>query len=266
MEDGNLQCHYCGKTFRAPSMLKRHQERKTPCVPIIEAKATGKDIFCRHCGRKFASRPSMNRHVKQYCKIANTEDKLVDHTLRRQLEEQQRQITEQNTKIDRLTALLEQQQGLVPQGFAPSIQSIGPQDGPLAGTAKSGGERPPAQKEEPVGSRSAGEALYNPQDLRSFDKAEPLFRLTPKKIVTTKQEPRHLSPEAAAAALKSFRPAVPGEVDATYIRALAKVAQAEVDRLVVKLWDAAEDNLFNSEDEMTARAVATEYDLDPNAY
>jgi hypothetical protein len=46
----------------------------------------------------------MYRHVRQFCKIASSEDgmdKLMEHTL-------QRQIAEQSDRIDRLTALLEQ--------------------------------------------------------------------------------------------------------------------------------------------------------------
>ncbi len=53
---------------------------------------------------------SMYRHMRQYCKIANSDegmDLLMEHTL-------QRQIAEQNAKIDRLTELLERQIGGAP--------------------------------------------------------------------------------------------------------------------------------------------------------
>jgi len=101
-------CVRCGKEFRAPALLKRHLERKTPCEPIIDA--TGEGIACRYCGKAFASRPSMSRHVRQYCKIANSEEgmeKLLDHTLQRQLAEQNAKLAEQGAQIMKLTALIE---------------------------------------------------------------------------------------------------------------------------------------------------------------
>jgi hypothetical protein len=52
----------------------------------------------------------MYRHIRQSCKIANTEegmDKLMDHTLQRQLATVQAQNVVQAAKIDRLAALVE---------------------------------------------------------------------------------------------------------------------------------------------------------------
>jgi DNA-directed RNA polymerase subunit RPC12/RpoP len=108
MEICEKNCIRCGKEFRAPALLKRHLERKTPCEPIIDA--TGKDIACRYCGKAFASRPSMSRHVRQYCKIANSDEgmeKLLDHTLQRQLTEQNAQLAEQSAQLMKLTSLIE---------------------------------------------------------------------------------------------------------------------------------------------------------------
>ena len=68
----------------------------------------------------------MNRHVRQYCKIANSAEgmeKLMEHTIRRQLMEQQHQLAEQNAKIERLTALLERQ--LAPQGATTAESDAG---------------------------------------------------------------------------------------------------------------------------------------------
>ena len=59
--------------------------------------------------------------MRQYCKIANTEEgieKLFDHTLQRQLAEQAAKIDEQNAKIYRLTSLLERQLAIAPLGGA----------------------------------------------------------------------------------------------------------------------------------------------------
>jgi hypothetical protein len=101
------KCTVCGKVFRVPAHLKRHRERKTPCTPIIEGDKT--ETTCRYCGRVFASKQSMNRHIRESCKIANSDEgmeKLMDHTL-------QRQLAEQKSQLDRLTTLLEQQTFLI---------------------------------------------------------------------------------------------------------------------------------------------------------
>jgi hypothetical protein len=122
MEVSNKTCHKCGKEFRAPALLKRHLENKTPCDPIVDA--AGKDNACRYCGKQFASRPSMRRHTKQYCKIANSDEgmeKLMEYTMQRQLAEME---TRQNAKIDRLTALVEKMTTGPPAAAAPAAQQI----------------------------------------------------------------------------------------------------------------------------------------------
>jgi hypothetical protein len=415
---------------------------KRPCDPILE---TQKDeaaggFGCRYCGRSFATKTSMYRHVRQNCKIANSDEgmeKLLEHTLQRQMTEQNAKIDAQSAQIAELTSLLKGQLTLVPQCPAISATNVEVQNKAVT-TVNTGsmtnntnitnvtqnitihpwsGESPvvipasmlreafttnprlieycrfsdaervdaelaapyalealmdlvkrahadPAARNVYLNPKRADQVLVFDEsawavlplveairalfdsvagtilqimrtdaDLRSLPldvqasaswvpllykeepekyvaKAKPRMAAhltntspgsaigrvklslvsedsslqlaappslepspakkeappTPKKPVVSVQATRHLSPEIAAAALKSFRPAVPGEVDAPYIRALAKVAQAEVDRLVIKLWDAAEDNLFNSEDEITARAVASEYDLNPSIY
>jgi hypothetical protein len=61
----------------------------------------------------------MYRHIRQNCKIANSEDgmeKLVEHTLQRQMAELKAQNAEQNAKIDRLASMLERQLVLAPPG------------------------------------------------------------------------------------------------------------------------------------------------------
>jgi hypothetical protein len=102
-------CPKCGRVFSLPCRFKDHLGRKTPCEPIInkdEESEKQKPFRCRYCGRGFAAESSMYRHVRQSCKIANTEegmDKLMDHTI-------QRQLAEQGHQLARVTALLEEQQ------------------------------------------------------------------------------------------------------------------------------------------------------------
>lgn len=116
VSENTLKCVKCDKTFTAPSLLRRHLTRKTPCDPIVAG--TGSSNDCRYCGKGFASRPSMNRHIRNNCKIANTEegmDRLVTHTLQRQINEQANQINEQtnqmkeqSAQLAKLTAIIEQ--------------------------------------------------------------------------------------------------------------------------------------------------------------
>lgn len=107
-------CSKCGKEFAKPYLLKRHSERKTSCEPIVAARAESNTIQCKYCGRPFASEASMTRHIRQTCKIANSEEgmeKLVEHTLERQMAEMQTKLAAQTEQVARLAALIESQQG-----------------------------------------------------------------------------------------------------------------------------------------------------------
>ena len=102
-----MECSKCEKKFRDAYALRRHQTRKTPCTPILDTGAVdaAKAHICKYCGRDFATRPSLVRHMRQYCKIANSEEgmeKLMEHTLQRQMQTLQDQV-------GRLTQLMEKQ-------------------------------------------------------------------------------------------------------------------------------------------------------------
>ena len=109
-------CARCGKTFSLPCHLRRHQARQTPCDPIIERPAAGSQKSCDYCGRGFASGVSLYRHVRQSCKVANSDDgmeMLMDHTISRQLTEQRAAMAEQkaaaaeqSAQIAKLTSLV----------------------------------------------------------------------------------------------------------------------------------------------------------------
>lgn len=108
-------CPKCGKVFTKPCLLKNHLARKTPCDPILDpslAESEELTNVCKYCGRSFTTKTSMYRHIRQRCKIANTEegmDKLMDHTLQRQMAEMRAQLTE-------LTSLLKGQ-ARIPAGL-----------------------------------------------------------------------------------------------------------------------------------------------------
>jgi hypothetical protein len=97
-----MECPKCHRQFRDAYNLSRHEKRANSCAPIITV--VNQKNTCRYCGRAFASVQSMNRHIRQYCKIANSDEgmeKLLDHTL-------QRQLAEQSAKIDELTLMIKQ--------------------------------------------------------------------------------------------------------------------------------------------------------------
>ncbi len=71
-------CALCKKRFRAPSYLREHLARKTTCAPIVGPQDyTPEELgdpnleekICNYCGRVFSSRASMQRHVRQNCRI-----------------------------------------------------------------------------------------------------------------------------------------------------------------------------------------------------
>jgi len=95
-------CQKCGATFPYPRDLKRHLARKTPCAPIVEGAELplteqAKCHECRYCRRKYSTLPSLHRHMRHRCKIANDEGGmalLMDHTLRQQVDRLEAQMTE----------------------------------------------------------------------------------------------------------------------------------------------------------------------------
>ena len=139
MDGGDKTCDKCGKVFRVPALLKRHQARKRTCEPITEPAADSH--ACRYCGRGFASKHSMQRHVRQYCKIANSDEgmeKLLDHALAKQVHALQAQVAKQSAQVAELAALLKQQlvitsvpapaQQLIVEGAHATVNNIGVQN------------------------------------------------------------------------------------------------------------------------------------------
>lgn len=106
MESSKRTCTRCGKEFKYPYLLRRHQTRKTPCAPIVEQEELpieekAKPYACRFCGHRFRSESSLSTHIRRHCKIALTPDglqRLYEHTLRKQ----QEQIEEQTRRINLL--------------------------------------------------------------------------------------------------------------------------------------------------------------------
>jgi hypothetical protein len=445
-------CERCGKTFALPCRLKTHQQRKTPCAPIVDQFTLSgadkqKTHACKYCRRRFATQISMYRHVRQNCKIANSEegmDKLMEHTIQRQLAEVQAQNMEMKAQMAELAALLKGQLTVAPQGTAPmpAVVAVQNQGGATVNTGpvtdnssvvtnvtnvtqvgqqvlylrpwcedamwisatmllevfttnprladyctfsyeeKTNAEAAvpyvlevllefvkrahtdPAARNVYLNPRRADQvlvfaaeaggtwkvitlvdairalfdgvasglqrAMQNGQTVHALppgvrDAAmfvPAMYRYAPDKYVakarapmaahltntapspsaraqlfegppyseeapqTVREPPQAVAPPQkspptatqpasrpppftahdAAAVLQKCRPAGPGEASEGYIRALVRAAGVDASRLVLKLWEAAEDRLLSAEDALTARAVVTEYDLDPQRY
>jgi len=117
-----FKCALCGAGFADGAHLKRHTERKRPCAPIIEkgdlpADKQDNPNRCRYCGRVYSRPDSLKRHLKT-CAIAGSDegmDRLMEHTIRRQVAEQKEMLERQQAQIARLTALVESQAAVQPR-------------------------------------------------------------------------------------------------------------------------------------------------------
>ena len=105
------QCDKCGKSFAYPCRLRDHLRRKTPCTAVVEShelslEDQAKDHACRFCGHRFASPQGVSQHLKKFCKIAGSAEgmeKLYNHTLKKQLLQQQAQIDALTSQVQALT-------------------------------------------------------------------------------------------------------------------------------------------------------------------
>ena len=79
-----FECAKCKKTFKALSWLKRHEQRKTPCVPTLERQdAPDHDTpknRCKHCNRDYSSKKTLNEHIRLACKVAVRNTTVADNT------------------------------------------------------------------------------------------------------------------------------------------------------------------------------------------
>jgi len=110
-------CPKCGSVFAYPWKLKRHQQRKTSCEPILDANAAPDAAHkCRYCGRAFTTQQALSRHTLHRCKIANSEEgmeKLFEHTLQRQLAEQKLATEQQKLAAEQQKLAAERQSAKV---------------------------------------------------------------------------------------------------------------------------------------------------------
>ncbi len=106
-----VQCEKCLKKFRDDRDLKRHQARVTPCTLIVEEK-DDEGNGCKYCGRHFTTKSSMQRHVKQSCRVANSPEgmeALFRHTVQKN-KEQGGEIAELKKMMGQLIAVTQLRQ------------------------------------------------------------------------------------------------------------------------------------------------------------
>lgn len=117
-------CDKCGKEFQFPSNLKIHQQRKTPCQPNADT-PDGKHI-CAHCGRGFAYKSGLYRHVNHMCKRAkdhkpaNTPPTVTPQ----ETDAMQQQIAELTRRVEQLTAQVQPAAG-APTAAPQTVTNIG---------------------------------------------------------------------------------------------------------------------------------------------
>ena len=108
----DMACTSCHKVFKKPSTLRRHQNGKRQCAPILAKPVclatTGAkpDHICRFCNRVFARATTMRHHILTSCKIAPTEkngnagmELLYEHTMQNRMAALEAQNTEMMSLI-----------------------------------------------------------------------------------------------------------------------------------------------------------------------
>lgn len=90
-------CKLCGKIFRDENNLKRHQQRKKPCIIQINPHdALNNPNKCIYCNRVFSKKANLNRHLNS-CSMKNGGvDELPDPNMR--IAEQLRILNEEREK------------------------------------------------------------------------------------------------------------------------------------------------------------------------
>lgn len=65
-----FKCEKCNREFKYRSELNRHLNRRTPCDLVLDTfNEPSNQPKCRFCGRLFANKHTLSRHVNYYCKI-----------------------------------------------------------------------------------------------------------------------------------------------------------------------------------------------------
>jgi hypothetical protein len=92
------KCYECGKTFRDDGNLKRHKNRKTPClIREVPPDQLTNPNRCIYCNKVFVQYRGMTRHLKS-CKVKNESMDILDDKVRH---EQEMRIMKDKQDADR---------------------------------------------------------------------------------------------------------------------------------------------------------------------
>ena len=99
-------CKRCGAAFARKDTLKRHAQRKTPCVQTVDRPGGAQGHACGDCGRTFGRKSNLVRHRRQHCVARRTREARAAGGRERELEaEVERLKREQKQTLKRLEAL-----------------------------------------------------------------------------------------------------------------------------------------------------------------
>jgi hypothetical protein len=91
------ECEKCHKLFTLKGDYTRHLNKKKPCIkksttiPHITPKNTDLHVedklVCNYCHEKFSRSDSLNRHIREYCKVKKSDDDTKEQLLQKLLNE-----------------------------------------------------------------------------------------------------------------------------------------------------------------------------------
>jgi len=88
-------CERCGENYYTAHRLARHKTRKTPCGVIMQP-AEIMENQCKQCGRKYANKGNLNKHIRLSCKQPEVNVRVED------------QLAEMRAQINKLEKELSQ--------------------------------------------------------------------------------------------------------------------------------------------------------------
>jgi ABC-type hemin transport system substrate-binding protein len=96
------KCEKCGRVFDCKGSLKKHMNRKIPCIITNQAKSSR--FKCESCNRCFTTNQSLKHHIENTCQIIKNKKNAEDVSARVHTE-----IAELKETVNQLKAKLETQ-------------------------------------------------------------------------------------------------------------------------------------------------------------